>query len=210
MFWTHCGALRFFTVYRPWLKRGQLQPEPNSSSLSLPSRWSSTPPQIKVRTDDTRTMIHRRSFTHFTHGCGSKLNHQRPAGFSPCLHLPGFRFGYLFLTHTHMFQDIGDSGCSRRRHDPQVERLGKWQWTGWHPSLPKFLPLAQTYCKTRGRHQNMVNVHFFLLRAFFPKSGWSVLQGNRSLNFRKERAEIEVQTERKRRKTSANECIFYF
>ena len=45
-----------------------------------------------------------------------------------------------------------------------------------HPSLPKFLPLAQTYCKTRGRHQNMVNVHFFLLRAFFPKPGWSVLQ----------------------------------
>ena len=45
-----------------------------------------------------------------------------------------------------------------------------------HPSLPKFLPLAQTYCKTRGRHQNMGNVHFFLLRAFFPKPGWSVLQ----------------------------------
>ena len=66
-----------------------------------------------------------------------------------------------------------------------------------HPSLPKFLPLAQTYCKTRGRHQNMINVHFFLLREFFPKLGWSVLQDDLSLNFRKERAEIEVQNERK-------------
>ena len=66
-----------------------------------------------------------------------------------------------------------------------------------HPSLHKFLPLAQTYCKTRGRHQNMVNVHFFLLRAFLPKPGWSVLQDDRSLNIQKERAEINVQNERK-------------
>ena len=66
-----------------------------------------------------------------------------------------------------------------------------------HPSLHKFLPLAQTYCKTRGRHQNMVNVHFFLLRAFFPKPGWSVLQDDRSLNIQKERAEIKMQNERK-------------
>ena len=66
-----------------------------------------------------------------------------------------------------------------------------------HPSLHKFLPLAQTYCKTRGRHQNMVNVHFFLLRAFFPKPGWSVLQDDRSLNIQEERAEIKMQNERK-------------
>ena len=65
-----------------------------------------------------------------------------------------------------------------------------------HPSLPKFLPLAQTYCKTRGRHQHTVNVIFFLLRAFFPKPGWSVLQDDQSLNCRKERAEFEVQNER--------------
>ena len=43
----------------------------------------------------------------------------------------------------------------------------------------------------------MVNVHFFLLRAFFPKPGWSALQDDLSLNFRKERAEIKVQNERK-------------
>ena len=43
----------------------------------------------------------------------------------------------------------------------------------------------------------MVNVHFFLLRAFFPKPGWSVLQDDRSLNIQKERAEIKVQNERK-------------
>ena len=56
-----------------------------------------------------------------------------------------------------------------------------------HPSLPKFLPLDQ----------NTVNVHFFLLRAFFPKPGWSVLQDDRSVNCRKEREEFEVQNERK-------------
>ena len=33
---------------------------------------------------------------------GSKLSHQRTAGFSPCFHLPGFQFGVtLFLTHIH-------------------------------------------------------------------------------------------------------------
>ena len=52
-------------------------------------------------------------------------------------------------------------------------------------------------CKTRGRHQNMVNVHFFLLRVFFPKPGWSVLQDDRSLNIQKEREEIKVQNARK-------------
>ena len=77
-----------------------------------------------------------------------------------------------------------------------------------HPSLHKFPPVAQTYCKTRGRHQNMVNVHFFLLRAFFPKPGWSVLQDDRSLNIQKERAEINErkypQNERKYPQTSAH------
>ena len=33
-------------------------------------------------------------------GYGSKLNHQGPAGFGPCFHLPGFHFGYIFLTHS--------------------------------------------------------------------------------------------------------------
>ena len=35
-------------------------------------------------------------------GCGSKLDHQGTAGFSPCFHLPGFHFGCLFLTHPQM------------------------------------------------------------------------------------------------------------
>ena len=34
------------------------------------------------------------------YGCGSTLNHQGTADFSPCFHLPGFHFGYLFLTHS--------------------------------------------------------------------------------------------------------------
>ena len=35
-------------------------------------------------------------------GSGSKLNHQGTTGFSPWFHLPGFHFGYLFLTHSHL------------------------------------------------------------------------------------------------------------
>ena len=35
-------------------------------------------------------------------GCGSKLSHQGTADFGPCCHLPGFHFGYLFLTHVDM------------------------------------------------------------------------------------------------------------
>ena len=35
-----------------------------------------------------------------SNGHGSKLNHQGTAGFGPCFHLPGFRFGYIFLTHS--------------------------------------------------------------------------------------------------------------
>ena len=37
-------------------------------------------------------------------GCGSKFSHQRTAGFSPWFHLPGFHFGYLFLTHSQLFR----------------------------------------------------------------------------------------------------------
>ena len=42
------------------------------------------------------------SHTLWRHGYESKLNHQGTAGFSLCFDLPGFYFGYLFLTHTHM------------------------------------------------------------------------------------------------------------
>ena len=35
-------------------------------------------------------------------GYGLKLNHQGTAGFGPCVHLQGFHFGYIFLTHSHV------------------------------------------------------------------------------------------------------------
>ena len=40
-------------------------------------------------------------------GCGSKLTQQRTAGFSPWFHLPGFHFGYFFLTHSHGILAVG-------------------------------------------------------------------------------------------------------
>ena len=43
-----------------------------------------------------------------SNGYGSKLYHQGTAGFTPCFHLLGLLFGYLFLTHTQM--------AEKRRH----------------------------------------------------------------------------------------------
>ena len=43
-----------------------------------------------------------------SHGCGSKLSQEGTAGFSLWFHLPGFHFGYLFLTHSHMASWRGD------------------------------------------------------------------------------------------------------
>ena len=34
-------------------------------------------------------------------GCGSTFHHWGTAGLSPWFHLPGFHFGYPFLTHRH-------------------------------------------------------------------------------------------------------------
>ena len=42
----------------------------------------------------------------WTFGCGLKLNRQRAACFSAGLYLPGFHFGYPFLTHSHLFPRI--------------------------------------------------------------------------------------------------------
>ena len=42
-------------------------------------------------------------------GCGSKLIHQGTAGLSPCFHLPRFHFGYLFLTHSHVWKNLCQS-----------------------------------------------------------------------------------------------------
>ena len=36
------------------------------------------------------------------------------AGFGPWFHLPGFPFGYLFLTHTHVFKTVSGL-CSAKR-----------------------------------------------------------------------------------------------
>ena len=38
----------------------------------------------------------------FGYGSRSKLNHRGTAGFCLWFHLPGFHFGYLFLTHSHL------------------------------------------------------------------------------------------------------------
>ena len=45
-------------------------------------------------------------------GYGAKLHHQGTASFHPCFHLPGFRFGNLFLTRSHFWPDhVRCKGC---------------------------------------------------------------------------------------------------
>ena len=39
-----------------------------------------------------------------------KTKPQGIAGFGPCCHLPGFHFGCIFLTHSHMYIICGGSG----------------------------------------------------------------------------------------------------
>ena len=77
-------------------------------------------------------------------GYGSKLNHKKTAGFSPCFHLLGFHWGYPFLTHTQMepnwfeityHQD--EKHCSRAMGSCPLssEVWGKdWDVSVYHPS----------------------------------------------------------------------------
>ena len=44
-------------------------------------------------------------------GCESKLNHPGTAGFSLLFNIPGFHFGYLFLTHSHSMLFEDESKC---------------------------------------------------------------------------------------------------
>ena len=52
---------------------------------------------------------------HESYGYGSKLNHLELEGFSADSHLPGFHFGYLLLTHSHI--SICVYSWSRSKHD---------------------------------------------------------------------------------------------
>ena len=57
------------------------------------------------------------------HGCGSKLNHQ--AGFGPCVHVPAFHSGYLFLTHN--------------QFSKQMKVSPTWVWVkNWYPYRSKW------------------------------------------------------------------------
>ena len=51
-------------------------------------------------------------------GCGSKLSHQRTAGFTLCFHLPGFHFEYIFSTHSQVVDTMV------RPANPKARRLG--------------------------------------------------------------------------------------
>ena len=55
-------------------------------------------------------------------GYGSKSSHQT-TGFSRCFHLPGYHFGYLFLTH-----DLTNPDDSVRARGPILRVASMWLW----------------------------------------------------------------------------------
>ena len=60
-------------------------------------------------------------------GMGQNKSHQGTAGFGPCLHLPGFHFGYLFLTHSQMMMPLRPWFQSGARFRPSLKELRSFQ-----------------------------------------------------------------------------------
>ena len=56
----------------------------------------------KQKGSKTANGIGRVRASEFRGMCRTCAHHQGTADYSPCFHLPGFHFGYLFLTHSHM------------------------------------------------------------------------------------------------------------
>ena len=69
---------------------------PSSSEREVPPDW------LRYASQQLPPSTQRAELC--VHGCGSKLNHQGTAGCSPCFLLPGFHFGYPFLTHSHIIR----------------------------------------------------------------------------------------------------------
>ena len=61
---------------------------------------------VMILADRRTSKLLRQELCQCPFGYGSQLDHQGTAGFSLCFHLPGFHFGYLFLTHTHLFSPL--------------------------------------------------------------------------------------------------------
>ena len=78
-------------------------PEPPASKKASKPRSGCPSPASKDRLGPSAAWHTTRSAhpSPLTLGYGTKFSHQGTAGFSPWFHLPGFHFGYPFLTHSH-------------------------------------------------------------------------------------------------------------
>ena len=105
----------------------------NRKSSGLPSRWRESLGQHRssCRWSGAENMKdgNRSGMASFTRslwdslfGCGSILNHRGTADFSPCVHLPGFHFGYLFSDPQPFFSMGARSNLPMYLRSP--ERLG--------------------------------------------------------------------------------------
>ena len=70
-------------------------------SFQLPVRWGWASTEVKLR--QAVCLAITRAMKTNLNGCGSEINRRGNAGFGPCFHLPGFHFGYLFVTYSQRF-----------------------------------------------------------------------------------------------------------
>ena len=104
-----------------------------------------------------------------SYGYGSKLSHQGTAGCSPCVHLPGFHFGYLFLTQPYAAPAVEDS-ASRAYSEREGSTFRQPLSTSTEPN-----------CRSRIVF-NKMGVYFFGLGT--PLFGYGYLKGKRTGNSR--------------------------
>ena len=86
-----------------------------------------------------------------TNGYRSKLNHQETAGLSPCFHVPGFHFRYIFLTHGQIKAPVSifprgveELTAGARREAPEGDQPSDWSRgsmfeTRCGPEFPDFI-----------------------------------------------------------------------
>ena len=92
---------------------------------SMAGLWNALPvrDQAYQRSEPLRPLARFLAF--LVVGMGQILNHQGTAGFSPCFHLPGFRFGYLFSTHSLVAMSTESAGYVQAECGSRVHRSGR-------------------------------------------------------------------------------------
>ena len=103
-------------VRRGWLRFARSSPSRSGHVLGLVLRFQSGRALLHVHGIFLKSSGH-------SSGYGSKLNHQGIAGCNPWFHLPGFYFGYLFLTHSLFWLCVGALITLNHKVEARKQRL---------------------------------------------------------------------------------------